>query len=94
MDREAWCAAIHGVAKSWTRLSDWTELTLLFYKDKCDHNMEDGQVQRLMGRILMRNLLQQAQARDDESSQKRRQCVKGELQRSINKDQVDGGGFN
>ena len=24
--REAWRAAIHGVAKSWTRLSDWTEL--------------------------------------------------------------------
>ena len=26
MDREAWSAAIHGVAKSWTLLSDWTEL--------------------------------------------------------------------
>ena len=26
MNREAWHAVIHGVAKSWTRLSDWTEL--------------------------------------------------------------------
>ena len=26
MDREAWRVAIHGVAKSQTRLSDWTEL--------------------------------------------------------------------
>ena len=25
MDREAWHAAIHGIAESWTRLSDWTD---------------------------------------------------------------------
>ena len=29
MDREAWRAAIHGVAKSWTQLSDWTELKVV-----------------------------------------------------------------
>ena len=28
-DREAWRAALHGVTKSWTRLSDWTELLCL-----------------------------------------------------------------
>ena len=38
MDREAWRAAIHGVIKSWTRLSNCTELTSYFmsefeYKD-------------------------------------------------------------
>ena len=33
MDREAWRATVHGVAKSWTWLSDWTELnwTLIGY---------------------------------------------------------------
>ena len=29
MDREAWHAAVHGVAKSWTWLSNWTELCFL-----------------------------------------------------------------
>ena len=27
MDREAWRAAVHGVTKSWTQVSNWTELT-------------------------------------------------------------------
>ena len=29
MDREAWRAVVHGVTKSWTRLSDWTETELV-----------------------------------------------------------------
>ena len=32
IDREAWRAAIHGVEKSWTRLSDWTELNRMNFK--------------------------------------------------------------
>ena len=31
MGRQAWRAAVHGVAKSWTRLSDWTELNIECY---------------------------------------------------------------
>ena len=33
MDRKAWRAAIHGIAKSWTRLSNWTELSQYFSTD-------------------------------------------------------------
>ena len=32
MDREAWHAAVHGVARSQTQLSDWTELKILYYQ--------------------------------------------------------------
>ena len=32
MDREALCATVHGVTKSWTQLSNWTELTYAFLR--------------------------------------------------------------
>ena len=34
MDREAWHAAVHGVAKSQTQLSNWTELKKMFTENK------------------------------------------------------------
>ena len=41
MDREAWCAEVHGVSRNWTWLSDWTELNftnrtsqlIIYWKD-------------------------------------------------------------
>ena len=35
MDREAWHVAVHGVAKSWTRLSDWTDWLRSVLKSYC-----------------------------------------------------------
>ena len=42
MDREAWRAAIYGVANSWTRLSDWTELKYSFGSPMCFFSRING----------------------------------------------------
>ena len=41
-DREAWCAAVHGVTKSWTRLSDWTTTKDIW---KCSPSWVNIQIQ-------------------------------------------------
>ena len=46
-DREAWCAAVHKVTKSWTRLSNWTELNWM--------NIEDWFPLGLTGLISLQN---------------------------------------
>ena len=44
MDRKAWYAGVHGVAKSQTQLSDWTELNWNFlkFKAKKSQGLEEG----------------------------------------------------
>ena len=42
MEREAWHAAVHGVAKSQTQLSDWTELMLVFSFFRNLHTVHHG----------------------------------------------------
>ena len=52
MDRKAWRAVIHGVTKSWTRLSNWTELNWknskekkkAFLSDKCKEIEENNRM--------------------------------------------------
>ena len=47
MDREAWGAAIHGVARSQTQLSDWTELNLTSHSHRQFIQTENKETQAL-----------------------------------------------
>ena len=38
MDGEAWRAAVHGITKSWTQLSNWTEFLLIEKQNKTKQN--------------------------------------------------------
>ena len=49
MDREAWRAVIHGVAKSWTRLSDWSHLIWCLIKNLCQEYIKDSYKSVLRG---------------------------------------------
>ena len=40
MDREAWCAAVHGVTKSWTQLSNWTTAAWTVLLQSVTHTTE------------------------------------------------------
>ena len=42
MDREAWHAAVHGVAKTWTWLSDWTKLNWIMVMVKMELIVTEG----------------------------------------------------
>ena len=41
-DREAWCAIVHGVVKSWNQLSDWTTTTKPWTIKKAEHQWSDA----------------------------------------------------
>ena len=41
MNREAWCASVHGVTESWIQLSDWTELSEISFNNVLFFNVQE-----------------------------------------------------
>ena len=56
MDREAWHVAVHGVTKSWTWLSDWTELNWFLLDWRTYKYIQDLKIKQFMPNIV--NVLQ------------------------------------
>ena len=52
MDREAWHAAFHGIAKSWTRLSGWTELNWIINNFQIKPSYQDRQCTEQIARLI------------------------------------------
>jgi len=73
MDRKAWHATVHGVAKSWTWLWDWTELIVerkKGRKDKCykNQNLRDSTMLKLLVSLFSASCLSGLQKKHGSSS--------------------------
>ena len=55
MDREAWCAVVHGVAKGWTQLCDWTELSTVHWQNSNRKNLATVSLGKLGFMVFSRN---------------------------------------